>query len=79
MTLYCVLKGVTSKIFTIMMFFLFLKVVLIFNTNIADTNEIQHYAAFHLGLHCLSKYPLWGFLILKTAEFHNEKLPVDDT
>ena len=24
--------------------------------NSADPNEMQHYAAFHLGLHCLPKY-----------------------
>ena len=24
-------------------------------------DEMQHYAAFHLGLHCLQKYPLRGF------------------
>ena len=26
-----------------------------------DPDEMQHYAAFHLGLHCLPKYPFWGF------------------
>ena len=30
------------------------KVVLILE-NIVDPDEIQHYAAFHLGLHCLQK------------------------
>ena len=25
-------------------------------TNSADSNEMPHNAAFHLGLHCLSKY-----------------------
>ena len=25
--------------------------------NSAEPDEMQHYAAFHLGLHCLSKYP----------------------
>ena len=25
-------------------------------TNSVDTDEMQHYAAFHLGLHCLQKY-----------------------
>ena len=32
--------------------FLSLKVVLIL-ANSADPDEMQHYAAFHLGLHCL--------------------------
>ena len=26
--------------------------------NSADLYEMQHYAAFHLGLHCLPTYPL---------------------
>ena len=29
--------------------------------NSADPDEMPHYAAFHLGLHCLSKYPFLGF------------------
>ena len=28
--------------------------------NIADPDEMQHYAAFHLGLHCLPKHPFRG-------------------
>ena len=40
--------------------FLSLKVIVI-STNSADPDEIQHYAAFHLGLHCLLKYPSRGF------------------
>ena len=36
-----------------------LKVVLIANS--ADPDEMQHYAAFPLGLICLSEYPFWGF------------------
>ena len=30
-------------------------------TNILDPGEMMHHAAFHLGLHCLSKYPFKGF------------------
>ena len=34
-----------------------------------ETAEIQHYdAAFHLDLHCLPKYPFWGF---QTANMEN--------
>ena len=29
--------------------------------NSADHDEMQHYAAFHLGLHCLQKYSFRGF------------------
>ena len=36
------------------------EVVLIL-TNSADPDEMQHCAAFYLGLHCLSKYPFGGF------------------
>ena len=30
-------------------------------TNSENLDEMQHYAAFHLGLHSLSKYPFMGF------------------
>ena len=36
--------------------FLSMKIVLIL-ANIVDPDEMPHYAAFHLGLHCLPKYP----------------------
>ena len=32
-----------------------------FLANSADSDEMQHYAAFHLGLHCLPKYLFRGF------------------
>ena len=28
--------------------------------NSVDSDEMQHDAAFHLGLHCLQKYSFWG-------------------
>ena len=34
-------------------------------TNSVDPDEMQHYAAFHLGLHCLQKYSFRGFLNTK--------------
>ena len=40
--------------------FISLKVVLML-ANSADPDEMQHYAAFHLGLHCLPKYVFMGF------------------
>ena len=40
--------------------FLSLKIVLIL-PNSADPDEMQHDAAFHLGLHCLPKYLFRGF------------------
>ena len=29
--------------------------------NSANPDEMPHHAAFHLGLHCLLKYPFRGF------------------
>ena len=29
--------------------------------NSADPDKMQHYAAFHMGLHCLPQYPFRGF------------------
>ena len=29
--------------------------------NSAEPNEMSHYATFHLGRHCLPKYPFRGF------------------
>ena len=34
-------------------------------TNSDDTDEMQHNAAFHLGLHCLPKYSFRGFPNIK--------------
>ena len=44
--------------------FLSLNAVLIL-ANSADPDEMQHLAAFHLGLHCLPKYPFRGFQYTK--------------
>ena len=38
-----------------------LNIVFIFS-NSADSDEIEYYIAFHLGLHYLPKYPFRGFL-----------------
>ena len=40
------------------MIFLSLKIDLVL-ANSADPDEMPHYAAFHLGLHCLPKYPFY--------------------
>ena len=45
-----------------------LKVVLIL-VNSADPDEMQHQAAFHLGLHCLPKYVFRGFSIQRVITF----------
>ena len=37
-----------------------LKILFTF-TNSVDPDEMQHEAAFHLGLHCLQKYSFRGF------------------
>ena len=36
-----------------------LKIILML-ANSADIDEMEHYAAFHLGLHCLPEYPFRG-------------------
>ena len=51
-----------------MMHLLSLKVmVILILANSADPDKMQHYAAFHLGLHCLPKYmyPFRGFQYTK--------------
>ena len=57
----CNLRGDSSK-FLNFNIFLSLKIVLIL-ANSADPDEMQHDAAFHLGLYCLQKYPFRGFLL----------------
>ena len=43
-------------------------------SNSVDTDEMQHYAAFHLGLQCLQKYPFMGFCIYKwLIKMHPDK------
>ena len=57
-------KGSQVRIFLNYDIFLSRKVVLIL-ANSAGPDEMQHYAAFHLGLHCLPKYPFRGFQYTK--------------
>ena len=47
-----------------MVYFCPLRFVLIL-ANSADHDEMQQYAAFHLGFHCLQKYPFSGFQYTK--------------
>ena len=54
------LLGVKARIFLIMVYFCQWRFVLIL-ANSVDPDEMQQYAAFHLGLHCLQKYPFRGF------------------
>ena len=44
-----------------------LKVVFII-ANSVDPDEMQQNAAFHLGLHCLPKYPFRGFQYTRVKE-----------
>ena len=58
--------------------FLSLKIVIII-ANIVDPDEMQHHAAFHLGLHCLPKYPFRDFLntkVLGWCSFLNKGLNI---
>ena len=40
--------------------------------NSVDPDEMPHYAAFHLGLYCLLKYPLWGFTYMQKVKANSE-------
>ena len=37
-------------------------------TNSVDLDELQHYAAFHLGFHCLQNDSFMGFLNTKSLK-----------
>ena len=39
--------------------------------NSVDPGEMQHYAAFHLGLHCLPEYPFRGIQYTKDYRYVN--------
>ena len=49
---HCIYRGVTGYKFQIKIVLLLLKIVFIL-ANSVDLDEMPHYAAFHLGLHCL--------------------------
>ena len=54
----CILRGCLSN-FLSNCVFLLLKIAFILS-NSADHNKIPHYAAFHLGVHCVPKYIFTG-------------------
>ena len=45
--------------------------------NSADSDEMQQYAAFHLGLHCLPKYLYRGFPVYERLNSHVPCLKVN--
>ena len=49
---HCVYRGVTGYNFQQKSIFFSLKIVFVL-ANSVDPDEMPHYAAFHLGLHCL--------------------------
>ena len=55
----CKYQGVTGFIFKNNVIYLSLKIDFVL-ANSADPNEMAHYVAFHLCLHCLLKYPFCG-------------------
>ena len=69
----CTLKGHRFK-FLNYDAFQSLKIILM-RANSADPDEMQRYAAFHLGLHCLLKYPFRGFQYRKGEWNHFTSLP----
>ena len=60
---HCTYQGVSGHSFQKILCFC-LKIFFTF-TNSADPDEMQHYAAFHLGLHCLQKVLIEGCLEYK--------------
>ena len=61
--MYC--KGSKVKVILFYDVLLSLKSVLIL-ANSADSDEMKHYAVFHLGLLCLLMYPFRGFQYTKS-------------
>ena len=57
-------RGVRLLLFFLNIVFFCLKIFFTFTKSV-DPDEMQHYAAFHLGLHCLQKYLFKGFLNTK--------------
>ena len=55
--LHCIYWGDTGYVFKKYIVFLSLKTNFVL-ANSANLNEMAYYAAFHLGFHCLPKYPL---------------------
>ena len=50
------------------------KILIFVLANSTDPDEMPHYVAFHLGLHCLPKYPLmslWSTMGLMVAPMIN--------
>ena len=56
---HCIYLGITGYGLKINIVFQSTRLVLFLND--ADPDEITQYAAFHLGLRCLQKYPFRGF------------------
>ena len=44
--------------------------------NSEDPDEMQHHAAFHLGLQCLPKYTFWGFQYTRGLKVYLHKIIV---
>ena len=61
---HCTYLGISGYNFQKNVVFFCLKIFFTF-TNSVDPDEMQHHAAFHLGLHCLPKFPFRGFQYTK--------------
>ena len=57
---HCTYLGVSGYNFQKNIVFFCLKIFFTFSKSV-DPDEMQHFAAFHLGLHCLQKYSFRGF------------------
>ena len=58
---HCTYLGVSGYIVEEILYSFVWRPFLPFKTNSVHPDEMQHNAAFHLGLHCLLKYPFRGF------------------
>ena len=56
---HCIYWGLAGYKFIKM--YVFLGILVFVLANIEDPDEMLHFAAFHLALHCLQKYPFRGF------------------
>ena len=61
---HCTYLGVSGYSFKKYIVIYCLKIFIRFTKSV-DLNEMQHHAAFHLGLHCLQKYSFRGFQYTK--------------
>ena len=66
----CIYRGVTGYNFPYKVVVLSLKTVFVM-ANRVDPGKMPHYATFHLGIFCLSKYVLLTSIFTEYCKFRN--------